>query len=818
MDQFFSHQMDYIFFFYGFAFILLMPIVLKIRRQGGPVADPWKWLAAFGVLHGVNEWLDMAVFAAGDSLTFKTIRLLFLSFSFFCLLEFGRAGTQAAGGKAPGGWLTLSIFGISLIGVVGGLTSANVVFRYVLALPGGLWSAWALWRYSQKIYPGNKGLKRAAAAMALYAVLTGFIVPRASFLPASIIHHDSFIAWAGFPIQLLRGALAIVIAMACLRFYETVLLKVNGNSWRERKWERTLLLLMFCALIAGWLATDWIGHNREQMLRNNIKAWVETAAAGINEQRVMSLTGSQNDVRNPDYIRLKDQLSRVRRANTEVRFCYLIRMTSSGTVAILADSEEIGSRDYSSPGQVFSEGGRELMEVFKTAAPGVVGPVRDRWGECISAYAPVRSREGQITAVLGMDIPVKEWERIIYAKRLFPILTTLMLLTLLIVFYVEVQRHKDAVNAISESEEKFRAIFDHSAAAIMLADEEERLVSWNRFTENLLGLCHDELYMRPMESFYPPEEWQKIRSLDIRTKGMIDHFETKMSRKDGSLLEIDVSISVMRDPLGKAHGSIGIARDISLRKEDEAKIKKKVEELVVQLLQAEKMTTLGEMSAGITHELNQPLNVTKLICQGIMRDIEKGRFSLEDAQKDLPEVVKQMNKMAEIIDHMRIFSRQTSGMERIKHDLNDIIRDSLKFISQQFSQHHIELVTRLDAELPAIRADQIQIEQVILNLLGNARFATQNSGRTGMSVEVVTFADKNGREVVMEVRDNGPGIPETAKAKIFQAFFTTKEAGKGTGLGLSVSKKIIEEHGGRIEFESREGVGTVFRVTLPAFV
>ncbi len=388
----------------------------------------------------------------------------------------------------------------------------------------------------------------------------------------------------------------------------------------------------------------------------------------------------------------------------------------------------------------------------------------------------------------------------------------------------EIEERKKVEAALRESEEKFRKIFENSAVAIMFADADERLVSWNKFTEDLLGMTPDDLNGKTLQSLYPAKEWEKIRALNVRKVGMAEHCETAILLKNGELLDVDISLSVLKDAAGNVTGSIGIARDISERKQSESRIQKKVNETVEKLMQAEyhliqteKMNALGELTASIAHELNQPLNVTKIISQSILRDIEKGRFSAEDAQKDLPEIVKQMNKMAEIIVHMRNFARGMANAREVQ-DLRTVVGNALVLMRQQFSNHQIELLESHSPEAPQVKIDPIQIEQVCMNLLNNARYAVEKAPKKeGMRVTIKTYFAPDKKHVVLEVSDNGQGIPEAAKPMIFQSFFTTKEPGKGTGLGLSVCRKIVEDHQGRVEFDSREGEGATFRVFLPMF-
>ena len=173
--------------------------------------------------------------------------------------------------------------------------------------------------------------------------------------------------------------------------------------------------------------------------------------------------------------------------------------------------------------------------------------------------------------------------------------------------------------------------------------------------------------------------------------------------------------------------------------------------------------------------------------------------------------------MAEIIDHMRIFTRRSEGKPQEVIEVNDIVEGAFKFLGQQLRNHNIEVIQDLGTELPKVVGDPIRLEQVFLNLISNARNALEGGGKEEKRVEVRTYAvNTNGESsVVIEVKDNGNGIPDHIRGKIFQPFFTTNEPGKGTGLGLSVSSKIIEEHQGKIELESTVGEGTTFRVMLP---
>ena len=244
----------------------------------------------------------------------------------------------------------------------------------------------------------------------------------------------------------------------------------------------------------------------------------------------------------------------------------------------------------------------------------------------------------------------------------------------------------------------------------------------------------------------------------------------------------------------------------------------KLKDFTAQLIQTEKMAAIGEITAGVAHELKQPLNVIKIICQSIMKDIEKQRFDLESAKQDLPELLNQTNRMAQIIDHMRVFSRRTVGTTVEELNINESIDGVFVFLGQQLMNHNVMVDKQYAQSLPAIKGDSIRLEQVFMNLITNSRQAMMSAGTKAMKIEIKTYFSEDKKSVVAQFKDNGPGIPMEIREKIFESFFTTKEAGEGTGLGLSTARKIVEEHGGKIEVDSALGEWTRFRVILPAMV
>jgi len=232
-----------------------------------------------------------------------------------------------------------------------------------------------------------------------------------------------------------------------------------------------------------------------------------------------------------------------------------------------------------------------------------------------------------------------------------------------------------------------------------------------------------------------------------------------------------------------------------------------------QLIQSAKLAALGTLAAGVAHELNQPLTVIRALAQELQGCREVG----DEAIQVLIEIEAQTTRMMDTIAHLRTFSRD-ARRKKAAVQINAVIKRALGMVGQQLQNRGIALDAQLAEGLPEITANDIQIEQVLLNLLTNARDALEGveEPRLWIRSSLTVGEGKNQALpwVVVEVSDNGPGIPRELRDRIFEPFFTTKEAGRGTGLGLAVSHGIISDHGGRIELA--EGAsGATFRIWLP---
>jgi signal transduction histidine kinase len=296
-----------------------------------------------------------------------------------------------------------------------------------------------------------------------------------------------------------------------------------------------------------------------------------------------------------------------------------------------------------------------------------------------------------------------------------------------------------------------------------------------------------------------------LRDEKIGGKGKLIIPRTTIVNAKGHEVEVEMSAAIIYDEHGNESATMAIYNDLK----DKNKVEQELKQAQKQLAQSEKMASLGQLAAGVAHEINNPLT-------GILfyASLLQERTDLdEDAQADLSYIVEDANRCKNIVKSLLVYSRSTDSNKRIVH-INEIVEQSLKLMRDQKKFRNIQIRRILDEEMMLIHADVSKLNQVIINLIMNAADAMDGSGK----ITLYTYRDKPNKKVFLEVKDTGEGIPRENLSKIFDPFFTTKEVGKSTGLGLSIVYGIIEEHGGRISVKETGAKGTTFIMEFPMYV
>ncbi len=261
--------------------------------------------------------------------------------------------------------------------------------------------------------------------------------------------------------------------------------------------------------------------------------------------------------------------------------------------------------------------------------------------------------------------------------------------------------------------------------------------------------------------------------------------------------------------------AVKMVMDITERKKAESALAdayRQLKETQEQLIQSGKMAAMGQLAAGISHELNQPLTGIKGFAQAVYMDIDESNPLKEDINK----IIEQSDRMDKIIKNIRFFARKSKFVLK-EIDINQPIEDALMLLNEQLNVHNIHLEKSLAEGLPQIHADANQLQQVFLNLLTNARDAIDSLKRPeGGKITIKSLLSEDKKHVEVMFEDDGRGIPGENLEHIFNPFFTTKSPDGGMGIGLSIVYRIIENHKGGIKAESEEGKGTKFKITMPA--
>ncbi len=388
----------------------------------------------------------------------------------------------------------------------------------------------------------------------------------------------------------------------------------------------------------------------------------------------------------------------------------------------------------------------------------------------VARTSPIRNSSGEIVAVMEMCL--------------------------------DITRRKQLEEDLEATEKKYQAIFNNIPNSVFILDMDTlEIQDCNQSVESMYGHKRSDIIGRCFLNFFKPEDRDHCESR-LRKIAGID--KIRHITKDGRNIIVNISVSVSEWRDRKV--LIVATSDITQRLDAEQ-----------QLIQAGKMTTLGEMATGIAHELNQPLSVIRTASNYIMRKAKKkeqmdGDMFLNIASK----ISNNVDRASSIIDHLRDFGRKSDLVAR-RVEVNGILERAVDLLDHQLKLRGITVTWHLGADLAMVFADPIRLEQVFMNLLLNARDAIEEKliQKPEGEARINICTRRLEEAVVIAIRDTGVGIPENLAEVIFSPFFTTKEPGKGTGLGLSITYGIIKEYGGSIEVKSILGKGATFIIKLP---
>ena len=355
--------------------------------------------------------------------------------------------------------------------------------------------------------------------------------------------------------------------------------------------------------------------------------------------------------------------------------------------------------------------------------------------------------------------------------------------------------------ALGELQAYYEDLLSSLQDGVVILDRDSRVTSMNQAAEELTGFSRSQIAGRPIaEVFPPPAPLAALAAKTLDVGRNHADFDAHVLRADGLPLTVSAVVSLISDPEGEPRGVVLVLRDLS-----------RVRDLEEQVRRADRLAALGVLAAGVAHEVRNPLVGIRAAAQLL----EKEQGFPSGLREFTAMIIRQVDRLNRIVDDLLAFA----GSRQLRCEpcnVNQILEEALRLEETMLRGGRIAVVRRYDPEVPVVAGDPDRLLQVFLNLVRNGAEAM---AETGGELTVRTRFERVSPQVggqaaaVLEVADRGPGIASEAERQLFNPFFTTKAS--GTGLGLPISVRIVEEHGGTIEVQSRSGGGTTFRVLLP---
>lgn len=366
-------------------------------------------------------------------------------------------------------------------------------------------------------------------------------------------------------------------------------------------------------------------------------------------------------------------------------------------------------------------------------------------------------------------------------------------------------------DALQESESRWRAVYENSAAGIVLSNLDGDILSANQAFQRMVGYAEDELRKISISDFLSEQDRQTMRlSISHLISGRVDDYnvQRQFRRKSGQLMWANVRASLIPGLEGQSPMLLRIVDDVTDKIETEAELTRAREKLI----RVMRVTTMGELAASIAHELNQPLAAIVTNGQASLRWLNAKPCNLSEAIDAVQRTIRDANRASEIIQRIREFLKRGEGLRKTVNIL-EVIEDVIAIVADMARSHGIEVRYEAVGQMAAILADRVQLQQVILNLLINGIESIVAAGCRERAL-VITASRSTEHTLTVRVHDSGPGLALNEADRVFEAFYTSKV--EGLGMGLAISRSIIEAHGGRLDVlpTSPEG-GATFSFTLP---
>jgi PAS domain S-box-containing protein len=366
-------------------------------------------------------------------------------------------------------------------------------------------------------------------------------------------------------------------------------------------------------------------------------------------------------------------------------------------------------------------------------------------------------------------------------------------------------------------EAKIRRLVEVDIIGCFTWDLEGQIIEANDAFLHIVGYGREDLASGSLRwTDLTPAEWldRDVRQFvpELKLSGRLQPFEKEYFRKDGTRVPVLIGISAFDE---ECNQGVAFALDLTERKRAEAEVhetERRNRELQMELAHANRVATMGQLSASIAHEINQPIAAVIANANAGLRWLGAQQPDLDEVRHALGRIVRDGTRAGEVIGRIRALVKKVPPRRELFLDVNQAIREVIALTQTETQRNAVRLQSRLAHDLPLVSADRVQLQQVMINLIINAIEAMAAAGDGPRELTIVSGVDESDH-VVVEVQDTGPGLEPEKLDRLFQSFYTTKP--DGMGMGLAISRSIVEAHGGRLSATPNEPRGMVFRMTVP---
>lgn len=592
-----------------------------------------------------------------------------------------------------------------------------------------------------------------------------------------------------------------------------IFLEIHNRRVFCRRIPRHVWVILILLLAIAHPVAKSISEREHKQIKRMLEGFAPTYALEMKKfgHELINLRTPAND---PLYLSLIQTQIEWLKTNPAIADIYTLRKLPDGKLVIILDSETDYNKDgkitgeresRTSIGEVLNIVSPELNAAFQGHVTFDPTPATDRWGTWISAYAPIYDHTGKIDAILGIDYPASHFlhahER---ARRI--VLGIFFLAVVAIGATVWIfSRLRWSLSIQQQTEERLRMALAAGRQGVFDVDTKTGDGFWSDSCYSIIGYNHGDFSLATdfMEKIHPDDFTRLASQVEahLRSGTPFLSAEFRARHRNGQWIWLEGRLTATRqEPNAKGMRILGSITDITEHKK-----------LETQLIHSAKLATIGTLAAGVAHEINNPMTIIKGNLFILNESLSEAKALSNETSLLFDKLNTAVDRITKIVNNLRTFARPDTETTEVV-DFHKVLQETLAMVQKIIEKSGITVETRLSSKNPRVKGNAGKFQQVLLNLLTNARDALE--GRKDAKI-VIETADVSGNLFTISVTDNGSGIPEDHLHRVFDPFFTTKAPGKGTGLGLSISRSLVEDAGGSLHLESEVGRGTSFSIILP---